>query len=197
MGQDRVVSEGAALTYYVRRMLLKCSVSGDWASLIIVWKHTFITLFTGQSGSYFTQGLSVWSLHIFSASAWVLFGYSSFLPQSKEMQKTQVNYLNYLSVGVKRISDHRQWMDGSYFNATVFSGFPSYILMRKWDGEREGEKEKARAQGKNCPSTVMCMSVTYSSDTDFKTIVKHWYDVYMTVYRWFSGLFLSIRELRM
>ena len=32
------------------------------------------------------QGLSVWSLHVLLVSAWVLFGYSGFLSQSKDMQ---------------------------------------------------------------------------------------------------------------
>ncbi len=32
------------------------------------------------------RGLSVWSLHVLPVSAWVLSGYSSFLPQSKDMQ---------------------------------------------------------------------------------------------------------------
>lgn len=34
-------------------------------------------------------------------------------------------------------------------------------------------------------------SVKYSTDTGIKTVVKRWYDVHMTVYRSFSGLFLQ------
>ena len=49
--------------------------------------------------------------------------------------------------------------------------------------EREGEKE-------HC-STVVCiilMSVTYSTDTDVKTVVRRSCDIDVTVYRLFSGL---------
>ena len=36
--------------------------------------------------SRFNQGLSVWSLHVLPVYAWVLSGFSGFLPQSKDMQ---------------------------------------------------------------------------------------------------------------
>ena len=39
-----------------------------------------------KSPSWLVQGLSVWSLHVLLVSVWVLSGFSSFLPQSKDMQ---------------------------------------------------------------------------------------------------------------
>ena len=36
---------------------------------------------------------------------------------------------------------------------------------------------------------LLIMSVTYSTDPEIKTVVKRWYDVNVSVDRWFAGLF--------
>lgn len=66
---------------------------------------------------------------------------------------------------------------------------------RKQEGVREGGMEgKIEYTGeKKCFSPVvriLLMSVTYSTVTDIKTVVKRCYDVRMTVYRSFSSLYL-------
>ena len=56
-----------------------------------------------------------------------------------------------------------------------------YERERKWMKERDQERTSILS---------FLMSVTYLTDTDSKTVVTHWYDVYMTVYSLFSGLLL-------
>merc|ERR1712035_185044 len=51
------------------------------------------------AGSILTWGLSVWSLHVLPVPAWVLSGYSGFLPQSKDMHVRLIGDSK-LSVGV-------------------------------------------------------------------------------------------------
>ena len=61
---------------------------------------------------------------------------------------------------------------------------------KKREGGRENES-KEKVKERNCPSPDVCilfMPVTYSADRDIK---KWCHDVHMTVYRLFSGLFLS------
>ena len=58
----------------------------------------------------------------------------------------------------------------------------------------EGGREIISVHERNCPSRVVCilfMSVTYSTDTDIKTVVKYCHEVDVTVFRSFSGLFLQ------
>merc|ERR1712035_100792 len=52
-----------------------------------------------DSSSRWGQGLSVWSLHVLLVSAWVLSGYSGFLPQSKDMHDRLIG-VSKLPVGV-------------------------------------------------------------------------------------------------
>ena len=57
-----------------------------------------------QEGRGFDSGaracdLSVWSLHVLPVSAWVLSGFSGFLPQSKNMHVRSIEHSK-LSVGV-------------------------------------------------------------------------------------------------
>ena len=57
--------------------------------------------------SRFNQGLSVWSLHVLPVYAWVLSGFSGFLPQSKDLQNG-VRFIgdSKLTVGVNvRVND--------------------------------------------------------------------------------------------
>ncbi|MEQ2309345.1 hypothetical protein AMECASPLE_037683 [Ameca splendens] len=51
-------------------------------------------------GSTPSRGLSAWSLHVFPVHAWLLTGYSGFLPQSKDMPIRLIG-LSILSLGVK------------------------------------------------------------------------------------------------
>ena len=50
-------------------------------------------------GSIPTWGLSVWSLHVLPVYAWVLSGYSGFLPPSKNMHVGLIDFSK-LSLGV-------------------------------------------------------------------------------------------------
>ena len=56
--------------------------------------------------------------------------------------------------------------------------------------ERDRGRERRRVQQTETEQTAPHLSVTYSVDTDIKTVVILWYAVDMAVYRLFSGLFL-------
>ena len=65
------------------------------------------------------------------------------------------------------------------------------LLYLCWEREKVGGVKKGKEGGKekkneknNSPSHAVCilfMTVTYSTDTDIKTVVIHCYDVNMTV----------------
>lgn len=72
------------------------------------------------------------------------------------------------------------------YQQNMMRWFSSSLLEEQERGKRgrEGEKEKERAQAKkNCLSPVVCIlfsSVTYSTETDIKTVVTCRYDVHKT-----------------
>lgn len=85
---------------------------------------------------------------------------------------------------------------GSTSAAVCLRQWSIQIRMKTWFSFnllKERKKEKDSTPGRDCLSLVVCiffMSVTYYTDKDIKTVVKHCYDVNMTVHISFSGLFL-------
>merc|ERR1712035_33517 len=84
------------------------------------------------------QGLSVWSLHVLLVSAWVLSGYSGFLPQSKDMQHHRLIGDSKLPVGVMRVMNVR--VSGCSFlcvgpaiNWRLVQGVPRLSPEVSWD----------------------------------------------------------------
>ena len=57
--------------------------------------------------------------------------------------------------------------------------------------ERVRKQEREKEGGPLPVVSILLMSMTYSTDTDIRTVVKHWHDVDMTVCRVVLGLFLQ------
>ena len=66
------------------------------------------------------------------------------------------------------------------------------FLYALWNTKKAGGgKEMDEEKVKETASYLLCVFFSYSTDTEIKTVVKHWYDVDMTAYMPFSGLFLQ------